>query len=90
MKTKTNVRFDEKGNVIPGAGNRVVDEDAASEVLIVRQDGKLVVRNSHTDDLDPNRKAITTEWTRWVKEIEARKTAGAAGEPGNMFDNPKK
>jgi hypothetical protein len=86
VKTRTNVKFDEKGNVITG-GSRLVDEDAATEVLIVRLDGRLVVRSSQTDDLDPNRTAITDVWTKWVKEIEGRKTAAtpAAGDM-NLFD----
>ena len=40
---------------------------------LVRADGKLVVRSSQADDADPNRKAVATEWTRWVGEIEKRK-----------------
>ncbi len=84
VKTKTNVKFDDKGNVIPGG--RVIEEDAATEVLIVRPDGKLVVRSSHGDDADPSRKAITTEWARWVKEVEGRKSAGGTGDAPGEFD----
>ena len=46
-------------------------------------DGKLVVRSSQADDADPNRKAVATEWTRWVGEIEKRKAPGATTD-----DNP--
>src|SRR5579883_537277 len=88
VKTKSNIRFDTDGNIV--TYNRTVEEDAATEMLIVRPDGKLVVRSSAIDDADPTRKSITTEWTRWVKEVESRKTASGnnMGEP-NPFD-PKK
>jgi hypothetical protein len=89
VKTRTSVRFDEKGNVVPGA--RPIEEDAATELLIVRPDGKLVVRTSQVDDADPNRKSISAEWGRWVKDVEARKSASGGSGPGdsNPFD-PKK
>lgn len=87
VKSRTKVRFDEKGTIAPG--DRTFEEDVASEVLIVRPDGKLIVRSSQVDDGDPNRKTIATEWTRWVKEIEARKSASSGSGEANPFD-PKK
>lgn len=88
VKTKVNIRFDTDGNV--SSSTRNIEEDAATELLIVGQDGKLVVRSSTIDDADPTRRGITTEWNRWVKEVESRKAAGGTGmgEP-NPFD-PKK
>ena len=92
VKTKAGVRFDDKGNVISRRAG-IIDEDAETEVLIVRPDGKLVVRSSQVDDIDPNRKSIVTEWTRWVKEVEARVRLrpardGRAGQP--VRSSPKK
>jgi hypothetical protein len=88
VKTRTNVRFDAQGNVVNGIRN--LDEDVGTELLIVRPDGKLVVRNSLVDDADPNRKAITAEWARWVKEVEQRKSAPAGMGEANPFDLPGK
>lgn len=89
VKSRVNVRFDERGNAVPING-RNIDEDAANEVLIVREDGKLVVRSSQADEADAGRKAIVTEWARWVSEVQKRPagTSGGMGEP-NPFD-PKK
>jgi hypothetical protein len=87
VKTKSSYRFDDKGNLV--AGTRNIEEDVGTELLIVRPDGKLVVRNSLVDDADPDRKAISTEWARWLKEVENHKSSGGgSGEP-NPFD-PKK
>jgi hypothetical protein len=86
VKSRTKVRFDEKGNVVPG--ERLLDEDVSTEVLIVRPDGKLVVRNSQADDTDPNRKSVASEWTRWIQEIEKRKAPGSTGMPDEF--GPKK
>ncbi len=87
VKSRVNVRFDDKGAMT--LGSRDLDEDVATEVLIVRGDGKLVVRSSLADDADPYRRGIVTEWTRWITEIEKRKAGGGAAGDGNPFDNPK-
>lgn len=87
VKSKSNVRFDDKGNLV--TGTRTVEEDAATELLIVRPDGKLAFRSSKLDEADPARKEIVTRWNDWVKEVEKHKSAdGMGGEP-NQFD-PKK
>jgi hypothetical protein len=86
VKSRTKVAFDEKGQTMNR--ERTFEEDAATEVLIVRPDGKLVVRSSHGDDTDPNRTAIVKGWNEWVKEIEKRKTAGTTGDT-NPFDAKK-
>jgi hypothetical protein len=89
VKTRTNLAFDAKGNLVNGTRN--FEEDVSTELLIVRPDGKLVVRSSQIDDIDPNRKAITTEWARWVKEVELRKSAAGGMGDSNPFDpTPKK
>jgi hypothetical protein len=88
VKSRTAYRFDDKGNLVPGG--RTIEEDAATELLIARPDGKLVVHSSQRDQADPTRKEIVDRWTEWVKEVEKHKTAedGTTGEP-NQFD-PKK
>lgn len=86
VKTRLQTRFDANGQRV--AGQQDFTEDAATEVLILREDGKLVVRNSAVDAADPNRVGITTEWDRWLKEVEKVKAAGGAGPDGGPF-NPK-
>jgi hypothetical protein len=88
VKSKVNVGFDQKGNLIQQ--QRTVEEDAATEMLIVRPDGKLVVRSSLADETDDNRKDISSKWAEWVKAVEGRKSTATGGtnEP-NPFD-PKK
>jgi hypothetical protein len=84
VKTRVNVRFDEKGNLT--SSSRTIDEDAGTEMLIVRPDGKLVVRNSLVDEADEDRKAVTSKWAEWLKVVETRKApTGDMGEM-NPFD----
>ncbi|MBM3984004.1 MAG: hypothetical protein FJ304_27790, partial [Planctomycetes bacterium] len=71
VKTKSNFRFEADGKVVPGT--RTLEEDVSTELLMVRPDGKLVVRNSGTDDSDPVRTGITKEWARWVEEVSKNK-----------------
>jgi hypothetical protein len=90
VKSKAKVQFDPKTGAATASSEREFTEDVATEVLIVRPDGKLIVRSSVADDADPDRTAITSEWARWVKEIEGRKSpVGGMGEDNNPF-GPKK
>jgi hypothetical protein len=83
VKSKTNVKFDLQGNLVNQI--RDIEESVGTEMLILRPDGKLVVRNSNADESDSNRKSITGEWARWVSEVENRKSAPAGGDM-NPFD----
>lgn len=87
VKSKSSVHFDDKGNLVPGT--RAVEEDAATELLIVQPDGKLAFRSSKIDEADPARKEIVTRWKEWVKEVEQHKSADGTGGDTNQFD-PKK
>lgn len=87
VKTKPRVAFDSKGQVV-NSDRPVLDEDAATEVLIVRADGKLVVRSSQRDDDDPNRAGIVKGWAEWLKEVEKR-VLPKGGTSDNPFDKPK-
>lgn len=85
VKGKSAYRFDAGGQLIPQPRDKIED-DAATELLILRPDGKVVVRNSAIDEADENRKTIATEWARWVGEVEKRKPVGApVGGPGGEF-----
>src|SRR5204863_1389920 len=46
----------EGGKVVTKAGGRTITEDVATELLVLRADGKLVVRSSALDEQDPVRK----------------------------------
>lgn len=75
VKGRSPYRFDNSGQLVNQSRDRIED-DAATEVLILRPDGKLVVRNSAVDEADENRKTIASEWARWVGEVEKRKPVG--------------
>ncbi|VTS00915.1 unnamed protein product [Gemmata massiliana] len=87
VKGKSSVSFDDKGNVVPRT--RTFEEEVATEMLIVRQDGKLVVRSSQVDEGDEKRKDVAAKWSDWLKAVETHKGAiGTPGAPGefNPFD----
>ena len=54
------------------AGKEVVEE-VATEMLLLRPDGKLVVKRSQDTESDPTHARIIGDWTSWHKEVEARK-----------------
>jgi hypothetical protein len=66
------------------ANNKTYDEEVATEMLIVRPDGKYQVRNSAVDMADPNRTKLMDEWKSWVEKVESRKLPA----PGMGSDNP--
>jgi len=70
------------------SGGRTIVEDVNAELLLVRPDGTLQVRNSAADTADENRKEMTRVWGEWVKKVEERPAGGASG-PMNPFDRPK-
>ena len=63
----------EGGKVKTKIGNKEVIEDVATELLIVRDDNKLIVKSSATDEANENRKDIVGKWEAWIKTVEARK-----------------
>ena len=73
----------EGGKVRTRIGSREVTEEVATEMLVLRPDGKLVVKRSTDAENDPFRKAIVADWDKWVKEVEARKTS--SGDDSNGF-----
>ena len=86
IKGRSAVSFDEKGNVVPRT--RTFEEEVATEMLIVRPDGKLVVRSSQVDEGDERRKDVASKWSEWLKIVESHKGTGGTGAPGepNPFD----
>jgi hypothetical protein len=75
------------GRQVQRVGDRVISDDAAQELLIVRPDGKLVVKNSADDGLDIERKDRSDVWAAWLKRVKERKFTAAAG-PGGPGGQP--
>jgi hypothetical protein len=68
-------------------GTRPVDDEAAYEVLFLREDGTLEVRNSATDKEDTARKEREERWKKWVDEVEKNSKNVQPGTPaGSRFD----
>lgn len=87
--TTTSILVDfEGGKVKTVVNGKEIPEDVASELLIVRPDGKLVVKNSLIDEADENRKQIVSTWEKWVAEVEKRKVDSAGGGNDNFSPRP--
>jgi len=72
----------------PKPGGGTIDEDAAVEVLILRPDGKLTVRNSAADMADKERSERNQIWDTWVKTVEQRKPSGGGDQQQPGSSNP--
>jgi len=68
------------------SSGKYIPEEAATEMLIVRADGKLLVRRSADDGADATRKELTTTWDAWLKKVESRPAASAGSGDGNPFN----
>jgi len=79
----------EGGKVVAGVGGRTVTDESAVEMLVLRPDGKLIVRSS-ADDMDkakePERAQREKGWDEWVKAVDTGKSAPAPGAPGGGGD----
>ncbi len=64
-----------------------VTDEAATELLIVRPDGKLLVHNSKADEDDPLRTGRQKTWDEWLTRVRARKDNEPSGpaRPGDPF-----
>ncbi|OWK36159.1 hypothetical protein [Fimbriiglobus ruber] len=72
------------GKVKTQVGDRNILDDAESEVLIIRPDGKLIVRRTADDRPDEARTARDTVWIDWLKRAKETKdvTTSGPGGPG--------
>ena len=68
--------------------SRGVTEDAATELLIVRPDGKLLVKRSDTDDKDDFRQKTVSGWESWIDTVRKRVFTEAGGGMDNEFKRP--
>jgi hypothetical protein len=91
--TTKSVLVDFEGGKVkaPRPGGGTIDEDAATEMLILRPDGKLIVRNSETDTKEKDRTERNLIWDQWLKAVEQRKSTaptGGAEQPGTSPFGP--
>ncbi len=77
----------EGGKVKTKIGSKEVVEDVATEMLIVRADGKLIVKKSLEDEADEFRTKTIADWEKWIKTVTDRKSSG--GKDDNEFTRPK-
>lgn len=73
----------EGGKTKANLADRTITDDSATEVLILRPDGKLLVRNSAADREDPARKQRQDTWDSWLTRVKERKDAPPTM-PGDM------
>ena len=79
----------EGGKTKADLADRTVTDDSATEVLILRPDGKLLVRNSGDDQEDPDRKARQETWDNWLARVRERRDAPPTMnpmDPGGGFE----
>jgi hypothetical protein len=68
-------------------GNRVVDDESATELLIALPDGRLQIRSSGADMEDKDRKDRQSVWEKWLQAVEQRPTTPTGpGGPTNPFE----
>ena len=58
------------GKVRPQIGDRAIDDEAATELLILRPDGSVVVHNSAADMEDTDRKDRQQKWDGWIDAVK--------------------
>lgn len=63
-------------------GDRTVEDEGAVEMLILRPDGSVTVRNSGVDMANADRVERLKKWDEWIKRVEEdTKNAGQLGPP---------
>ncbi len=67
-------------------GDREVTDDAETEVLILRADGKLQVRHSGDDAAVTDRVNREKTWDEWVKRVKDRRDVTSGTGTGGSFD----
>lgn len=86
----THVLMDfEGGKASAKVDDRSVSDEAATELLILRADGKLEVRKELTDAANPDRTLRDKNWKDWITEVRKTSPVGAGGTPGTGFEPPR-
>jgi hypothetical protein len=87
------VDFDKPPDKLKSSTGRAVHEEKPdTESLILSPDGKLLARNSNTDNEDPERRERHESWKKWVKKIrdsmEEKKDSGGTKPKETGIFNP--
>jgi len=78
----------EGGRVRSQVGERGLDDEAATEMLILRPDGSVIVHNSDADMADKDRQDRQQKWDDWLKAVTditqrvGPTTSGGSDAPG--------
>jgi hypothetical protein len=73
----------EGGKVKTKLGDRVVEDEADTEMMFLKPDGTVTVRNSGVDRENADRKEREEAWRKWLDEIkQITNSAGALTNPG--------
>ncbi|MGL6097340.1 MAG: hypothetical protein ACRC7O_16265, partial [Fimbriiglobus sp.] len=81
----------EGGEVRKQFGAKEIKDESATELLILRPDGKLVLKSSLDDMADKTREARETTWDEWLARVKDRRdvipgAAPGAADPANPFN----
>lgn len=77
----------EGGRVRTRVGGREVVEEVATEMLLLRPDGKLIVKRSLDTEADGLHKQIVSDWEKWLKAVTDRKASGS-DDPSGFSPRP--
>jgi len=77
----------EGGKVRTKIGGKEVVDEVATEMLLLRPDGKLVVKRSLDTEADDVHKQILGDWEKWLKTVADRK-ASASDDPSGFSPRP--
>lgn len=74
----------EGGKASAKVDERTVSDEAATELLILRADGKLEVRKELTDAKVPERVTRDKNWKDWIAEVRKQSDTTGTGTPGGF------
>lgn len=87
FRTRSLVVDFEGGTRVERFGNTEIRDQSASEILILRPDGKLSLKNSATDMQQADREKRNSVWDEWLTRVKERKSTPAGG-PGEEDGRP--
>lgn len=81
FKTKLILVDFEGGKPTEKVGNKTISDTASTELLILRTDGKLMLKNSGRDMADEEREKRNSDWEKWIADVKDRKEGGTGTGP---------
>ena len=88
FRTKSLLVDFEGGQIREQQGSRELRDDSATELLILRPDGKLLLKNSDADMTNKDRETRDKTWDDWLTRVKQRKDAPMVNpnDPMNPFN----